>query len=96
MKANRDGKPGGSALAARLQSTAEKKEQIIQKKAKKKRRDGEIRGEKNRSGRVKRDSERQLLTLELWMHDVVAAEFARRISCSWKPLRRWLGKEPEL
>lgn len=95
MKANRDGKPGGSALAARLHSTAEKKEQIIQKK-KKKRRDGEIRGEKNRSGRVKRDSERQSLTLEPWMHDVVAAEFARRISCSWKPLRRWLGKEPEL
>lgn len=33
MKANRDGKPGGSALAARLHSTAEKKEQIIQKSA---------------------------------------------------------------
>lgn len=45
---------------------------------------------------MEQDSERQLLTLEPWMHDVVAAEFARRILCSWKPLRRWLGKEPEL
>lgn len=68
--------PGRLSAAACLLSTAEKKNSPSQKNG-----DGGI---EKRSGRVKRDSKRELLTLDPGCMILKAAEFAHRISYSWK------------